>query len=150
MHEVNTGTHVDPSKITVGEWLQKWLATQRLSPNSHETCTIAVRRIDAELGHIKLQKLRPAHVHDMKLLKRDGTPLSTSTARQTRRILKAALQSAVDIELISRNVGAIRKRVAAEDDEVCILGPEEITAVLEALRGDPSLRGWGTHTPQSR
>jgi hypothetical protein len=123
--EVNTGTHVDPSKITVGEWLQKWLATQRLSPGSHETCTIAVKRIDAELGHIKLQKLRPAHVHDMKLLKRDGTPLSTSTARQTRRILKAALQSAVDIELISRNVGAIGKRVAAEDDEVCILGPED-------------------------
>src|SRR5262245_21156608 len=136
VHEVNIGTHVDPSKISVGEWLQTWLAAQRLSPASHETCTFAVQRLDAELGCIKLQKLRPAHVHDMKLVKRDGAPLSTSTARQTRRILKAALQSAVDIELIARNVGAIGKRVAAEDDEVCILGPEEITAVLEALRGE--------------
>jgi len=80
---------------------------------------------DAELGHIKLQKLRPAHVHGMKLLKRGGHPYQLRQQDERARILKAALQSAVDIELISRNVGSIGKRVAAEDDEVCILGPED-------------------------
>ena len=135
VNAVNAGTHVDPSNITVGEWLEKWLAKQKLSPGSHETATFAVQRLVAELGHIKLQKLRPAHVADMKLLKRDGTPLAANTARQTRRILKAALNHAVEIELVHRNVAALGKRVAAEDTEVEILGAEEITAALEALRG---------------
>src|SRR6478752_5696976 len=67
VNEVNTGTHVDPDKITVGEWLHKWLAKQKLSPGSHETASFAVKRLVSELGHIKLQKLRPAHVADMKL-----------------------------------------------------------------------------------
>ena len=136
VNAVHTGTHVDPDKITVGEWLHKWLAKQKLSPGSHETATFAVKRLVDELGHVKLQKLRPAHVHDMKLLKRDGTPLATNTARQTRRTLKAALNHAVEIELVHRNVAAVGKRVAAEDTEVDILGAEEITATLEALRGD--------------
>src|SRR5262245_6724159 len=97
--------------------------------------TFAVQRLVAELGPIKLQKLRPHHVHDMKLLKRDGTPLASNTARQTRRVLKAAIHHAMEIELVHRNVAAVGKRVAAEDREVGILGAEEITAVLEALRG---------------
>jgi integrase len=71
----------------------------------------------------------------MKLLKRDGTPLATNTARQTRRTLKAALNHAVEIELVHRNVAAVGKGVAAEDTEVDILGAEEIAATLEALRG---------------
>jgi integrase len=135
VNAVHTGTHVDPDKITVGEWLHKWLAKQKLSPGSYETATFAVKRLVDELGHVKLQKLRPAHVHDMKLLKRDGTPLATNTARQTRRTLKAALNHAVEIELVHRNVAAVGKRVAAEDTEVDILGAEEITATLEVLRG---------------
>ena len=136
-HEIHTGTAVDPSDITVGDWLHKWLDKQRLSPGSHETVAFAVQRLVAEIGSVKLQKLRPAHVHDLKLLKRDGTPISPSTERETRRILKAALQSACDIELIARNAGAVGRRVAGEDAEVVIMQPEEIRPVLEALRGSP-------------
>jgi len=72
----------------------------------------------------------------MTLLKRDGSPVSASTARQAHRVLKAALQAAVDIELVSRNVAAVGKPPAAEGGEVNILGPEEITSVLDALNGD--------------
>ena len=72
----------------------------------------------------------------MHLVKRDGTPVAAATARHARRVLKAALQAAVDIELVSRNVAAVGKPLAAKGDEVHILGPEEITAVLEALRDD--------------
>jgi integrase len=134
MHEVNTGTAVDPSKITVAEWLDKWLSGKKLSPKSAETYAVHVARLAAAIGNIVLQKLRPVHIHDMHLLKRDGSPVATRTAQNTRRVLKAALQAAVDIELVSRNVGASGKAPTAEDDEVVILGPGEITAVLEALR----------------
>jgi integrase len=135
VHEVHTGTHVDPSKITVGEWLHKWLASQKLSPRSVEAMTGIVDRLKAVIGDIKLQKLRPVHVHDMRLLKRDGSPVAPRTAQQVRRVLKTALQSAVEIELVTRNVAASGKPVAGEHAEVDIMQPAEITAVLESLRG---------------
>jgi integrase len=134
VHEVHTGTHVDPSKITVGEWLHKWLARQKLSPRSAETYDVIVARLAAAIGDIRLQKLRPIHLHEMQLLRRDGSPVATRTDRHARRVLKAALAVAAEIELVSRNVAASGRAPAAEEGEVEILGPAEITATLEALR----------------
>jgi integrase len=50
--------------------------------------------------------------------------------------LSAALQAAVELELLSRNPAASATPPAPHEQEVRILGPSEITAVLEALRGD--------------
>ena len=135
MHEVNTGTHVDPDEITVGAWLHKWLAGATVSPRSHEAYTTAVNRLVGAIGHVKLQKLRPIHVHEMKLLRRDGSKVSPRTFATARRVLKAALQQAADLELVSRNVASSGRAPTVETGEVDILAPEEITAVLEALHG---------------
>ena len=62
--------------------------------------------------------LKPAHLYDMQLLKRDGTPIAPGTARTTRRLLKTVLQTAVEIELVPRNVAAIGKPVAAGKGKV--------------------------------
>jgi hypothetical protein len=134
VHEIHTGTHVDPSKMTVGEWLHRWVAAKKLSPRSAETYGGIVARLVAAIGDIRLQKLRPVHVHDMKLLKRDGSPIAERTSRNTRRVLKAALQAAVDIELVTRNVAASGRAPAAEEGEVDILWG------LEKSR--PSSRPW--------
>ena len=93
-----------------------------------------VARLVAAIGDIKIQRLRPVHVHDMQLLKRDGSPVAPRTAQQVRRVLKTALQAAVEIELVSRNVAASGKPVAGEETEVAILQPAEIASVLESLR----------------
>src|SRR5262245_37321314 len=71
------------------------------------------------------------------MVRRDGAPLSAATERQTRRVLKAALAAAMEIELVSRNAGVVGSRVAGEDDEVDIPGPAEIAGILEDLRGKP-------------
>jgi integrase len=139
VHEVNTGTLVDPSTITVGEWLHKWLAAQTLSPRAAETYAVVVGRLVSAIGTIPLQKLKPVHVHDMQLLKRDGTPVAPATARQARRVLKAALQSALDLELVHRNVGAIGKPPAAGKGKVDTLTAAEISRLLEALKGSDLL-----------
>ena len=66
---------------------------------------------------------------------KNGRPLSAVSVRHAHRALSAALQAAVELELVSRNVCAVARPPAAEVDEVGILGPAEITAVLEALKG---------------
>ena len=65
----------------------------------------------------------------------DAIP-APGASRYAHRTLKAALQSAVDLELVSRNVASSTKPPAAETAEVDILAPPEITAALEALRAD--------------
>ncbi len=139
VNAINAGTFVDPTDITVVEWLHKWLATQKLSPRSEETYAVTVARLVNAIGHIKLQKLKPADLYDMQLLKRDGTPVAEATARQARRVLKSALQTAVEIELVSRNVAAIGKPPTAGTSKVDTLTAEEIARLLEALKGSDLL-----------
>src|SRR5262249_20294144 len=71
----------------------------------------------------------------MKLERFDGQPLSASAERATRRILRAALAVAAEIELVPRNVALHRRPVATERAEVDIPGPEKIVTILEALSG---------------
>ena len=133
LHEANTGVAVDPSKILVRDYLRSWLEGMHgLTPGSRETYGVSIeKRIIPAIGHMQLQKLRPVHVKAMM----DAIP-APGASRYAHRTLKAALQSAVDLELVSRNVASSTKPPVAETAEVDILAPPEIAAALEALRGD--------------
>ena len=117
----------------VRDYLRSWLEGMHgLTPSSRETYGVSIeKRIIPAIGHIQLQKLRPVHVKAMM----DGIP-AHGASRYAHRTLKAALQSAVDLELVSRNVASFTKPPVAETAEVDILTPPEITAALEALHGD--------------
>src|SRR5262245_5264859 len=134
LHEVHRHTFVDPDKITVGQWLHRWQAGLKLTARSAESYAVIVARLECAIGAIPLQKLRPIHVREMRFTKKDGTPVSAGTDRQARRVLKAALGVAVEIELVQRNVGASGSRVVAEEEVADIPGPAEITAILETVR----------------
>src|SRR5215469_11577168 len=59
--EVENGTVVDPSKVTVAEYLREWLdSTSDLSPKTLERYReLSERQIIPHLGATPLQKLRP-------------------------------------------------------------------------------------------
>ena len=135
LHDVSTGTHVDPIDLTVEQWLHRWLDQQKVGNQTAEDYRFCVARLIKAIGGIRLQKLRPIHLHEMRLTKANGDPLGAITERNTRRVLRTALRSAFELELISRDVGSYRRPAVAEVTEVHILGPEEITAVLATLRG---------------
>ena len=84
--EVENGTAVDPSRVTVAEYLRGWLDSDRdLSPKTLERYRQLVdQQIVPHLGATLLQKLRPAQVHNWHaaLLQsggKDGRPLSART-----------------------------------------------------------------------
>jgi hypothetical protein len=64
--EVENGTAVDPSKVTLAEYLRGWLDTDPdLSPKTLERYRqLAEQQIIPHLGSAPLQKLRPVQVHD--------------------------------------------------------------------------------------
>lgn len=61
-HERNTGMFVEPDKITLGEWLDKWLLVYKknnLRPTTYESYEMNIRfRVKPVLGNIPLVKLR--------------------------------------------------------------------------------------------
>jgi integrase len=136
--EIENGTAVDPSRVTVAEYLRDWLgAGEGLSPKTLERYRqLAERQIIPHLGAALLQKLRPALVHDWHhdLLK---TGLAARTVGHAHRVLHRGLARAVSLEIISRNVAHALPPPKAEAAEVAILSAAEIGAVLTKLDGHP-------------
>jgi integrase len=141
---VHGGTYVEQAKTTVGEYLVNWLdGLHGLAGKTVERYRqLAQQQINPHLGHIVLQKLRPVEVKTWhaKLLKeggKDGGPLSAQTVQHAHRCLHTALQAAVLTEMVARNVASVVRSPKVEQDEVEILGHDQIAAVIKALDGHP-------------
>src|SRR5579872_4853864 len=61
----HAGTIVDPSKVTVAEYVRGWLDVAEVTPKTAERYRqLAEQQIIPHLGATLLQKLRPAHVQE--------------------------------------------------------------------------------------
>jgi integrase len=122
LREVDTGEHVDPTRLTVRAWLARWLDTvrQEVSPKSHERYTgIVTNFLIPALGNLPLTKLAPVHIQEAyngwaRGGRRDGKVggLSPRTRRHIHRILRSALARAVEQQVLARNpADAFKKRL---------------------------------------
>jgi integrase len=144
LNAADAGTLVEPSKITVAEYLRAWLGgAHGLSGKTAERYgQLAEQQIIPRLGHMALQALRPVHVEAWHavLLKsggKDGAPLSARTVGHAHRVLHRLLARAVTAELVARNVASAVKPPKVEDTEIASLKADEVAAVLAALQGHP-------------
>ena len=67
LRTLDAGEHVDPSRMTVREWLTMWLATVReeVSPKSHERYAEIVENfLTPAVGNLPLVKLTPSHIQE--------------------------------------------------------------------------------------
>ncbi|MBV9670490.1 MAG: site-specific integrase, partial [Acidobacteriales bacterium] len=142
------GESVDPSRVTVAEYLRSWLNADIVIGNKGKALSaktleryrqLAEQQIIPHLGATALQKLRPAQIQEWHtaLLThggKDGAPLSARTVGHAHRVLHEALARAAAAETVHRNVAAIVKAPHVETEEVEILEAEQITGVLKALR----------------
>ena len=110
--EISGGAYIEPAKITVGQFLERWLEhiKPQVSPRTYERYgEIVKKNIHPLLGTVILTKLRPMQISDAyaKALsggRRDGRGgLSPSTVRYLHVILKAAVGQAVRWQMLARN-----------------------------------------------
>lgn len=109
----DAGTLADPGTVTVGEWLDVWLAGLRLSP-TRDTYEQMIRvTLKPHVGDVKLARLTTARVNALyrRLEERGsarGGPLAVRSVRLAAAVLSMALKAAVEAEppLISRNPAA--------------------------------------------
>ena len=127
---LDKGIPVSPGKITLGEWLEKWLAeyvTPNCRPKTRERYEGVIRRhIVPALGHIELTKLTPRDVQafESKLSSQGMKPAGVEVVHNT---LSGALKYAMRMEVVWRNVAqavtppkVVRKEV--EPPEIAIVG----------------------------
>jgi integrase len=131
----------DAGKLTIGEYLDSWLADSVKGTVKETTYAnyayITHKHISPVLGHVKLKMLTPAHVRSF-YGEKARTNLSAATVKKMHVVLRKALSQAVSDGLIPRNAadGAKPPRVSAPGEEIKPLGPEECAAFLKASRGE--------------
>jgi integrase len=144
LHAADSGIGIEPSKLTVADYLRAWLAGPHglAGKTAERYGQLAEQQILPHLGHMALQALRPMHVEawHATLLKsggKDGAALSARTVGHAHRILHRLLARAVTAELVARNVASAVKPPKVEDTEIASLKADEVAAVLAALQGHP-------------
>jgi integrase len=145
LRAVDLSEHVDPTRMTVREWLVQWLKTirQEVSPKTHERyAEIVNNSLIPALGAVPITKLTPTHIqaaHNAWATggRRDGKAggLSPLTRRYLHILLKSALTRAVEQQVLARNpADAFKRRLPKiERKEMMTLTADQQARLLEAL-----------------
>jgi integrase len=110
--QVDQGVHANPGKLTVGDWLRRWLDECRhtVAPKTHQGyAQIVEQHLIPALGAIRLAQLAPVHIQDhynqaLASGRHDGKGgLSARTVHHHDRVLNIALKRARKLRLIATN-----------------------------------------------
>jgi len=146
LYELNTGTYIEPSKLTVKDYLDRWLedyAKGAVGKKTFERYEGIVRDyLVPELGNIVLTKLQPLHIQACYTRwrqegRRDGREggLSAQTVLHHHRVLSEVLHQAVRWQLVARNVAEAVEPPTAEYWEIQVLQEDEFVRLLDASEG---------------
>lgn len=140
--QIDDGTHIDPNKVTVAEWIETWLrdhAAPRTAAKTHERYSELFRlHVAPRIGGTRLLKLTPPTIQALYAELRSGEgkrALSGQTILHVHRQLKQALKAAVRQRIIPRNpaddVDTPRRDAQADKaDAIRALEQKQLDALL--------------------
>ena len=135
------GLVYEAGKLTVGEYLERWLVDSVKGTVKETTYAnyayIARVHVSPALGRVKLTSLTPAHVRGV-YGEKTQSDLSPATVKKMLVVLRKALSQAVSDGLIPRNAadGVKPPRVSAPGEEIKPLNSEECATFLAASHGE--------------
>jgi integrase len=139
LRERDLGTFVEPGNVTLGEYLDRWLA-DAAKPRVREHTfrdytTLLARYVRPALGDRRLRDLTPLDVQGLcaGMLERG---LSARTVRYTHAVLRQALGQAVKWGMLARNVATLVGLPRQERREMRALSREEAKRFLAAAQDD--------------
>jgi len=134
--ELEKGTHVDPDKVTIYEWMIEWLREYKkpvLRPRTYELYTYyAEHFLKPNIGTTALQKLRPEQLQRFyNSLTAAGK--STRVVHQVHQLINASMKQAIKNRLINHNPADATTRPPLKYKEIRILAFDEQDKLLLAL-----------------
>lgn len=157
MHEYRQGVYVEPSEMLLKEYLTQWLEDYARPNIKQKTYEIYKNMIDNHLipglGDTPLGKLRPSqlkgfYAKKLKSGRADGKPggLSNRSVQYMHVVLKLALKSAVEDELVARNVAAAVSAPRVEKPKIRYWEWEDAVTFLKHER-EKYEKGQGRYYP---
>lgn len=144
LDQVNKGSFIDPSKLALGEFLDRWegwAATQVSAKTLERYKELLTHHVRPHLGARAIQKLRTVDFAELygrlQQVKPEGAGLAPRTVGHVHRLLHRVFGHAVKWSVIGGNPVAAAEPPRVQRSEIEILSPDEIRAVLDALRGRP-------------
>jgi len=144
LHQLDTGTFMKPGKITLADFLDRWLqdyCKANLAPHTTQSYQFFIdRHINPTLGQICLTQLKPEHLQRLYANKlstgrRDGTGgLGNRSVRYIHSTLHKALQSAVKLGMIARNPADAVDVPKVKRHEMQVMSEDDIHTFLEAAK----------------
>jgi integrase len=145
IHELNQGIFVEPAKITLEDFLKRWLEDYALincAPRTFEGYEYIVRKhLIPSLGKITLNLLKPMHIQKYYSEKLnsgriDGKGgLSARSVLHHHRLLHEALEHAVKRQIIPVNPVRAVSSPKPQRKQMNVLTREEILQLLKAAEG---------------
>ena len=136
---MSTGTYVEPVKLSVSEYLNKWLemaAKPRLRERTFDDYSEKLDRyVRPVMGSQKLADVRSLDVQSV-YAAMAGRNLSPRTIRYTHAILGSAFKQAVRWNMLQRNPCDVVELPRMERKEMQAFSPEEVTRFLSAAAED--------------
>lgn len=142
--ERDNGIDISPNKVTVADWLIRWLERRftegHISVSVHERYDgIIQKHIIPPVGHIHLNEIRADQISDLKYAWLTGTalttskPLSPATVKKHLIVLRSALAEAVSARIVTHNAASpVSTPSVKANIEQRALDVSEIQQLLEA------------------
>jgi integrase len=151
--DVARGTYVHPSKITLAQACEDWLASKHgLKPSTLHGHRVNLAPALAELGEVEVQKLSKRHIDDLVTALRAGgltSPTGKSRKSWSPRsvnymlgLLTAVLRDQMRQGYVVRNVAELIDRIPADPEPPGTFAPSELQAVLDHIDGDRYAIAW--------
>lgn len=149
---VSTGTYVAPTRVTLGQHLDAWLAGRRgLRPGTVRGYADALLPVRDLIGGLPLQQVTRADVErvvgamlagTVRRIGTKGAPLSPRSCNLTLTVLKAAFESAVRDGLLTRNPAAYVEHVPQRRTEPTTWTAEQVRTFLAVAGADRHAAAW--------
>ena len=132
------GTLLEPARVSLGEYLDKWLdeaAKPRIRSRTYADYRFLIDRyLRPRLGAHRLDRLAPINVQELvNALSEDG--LSPKTVRHAHGVLLSALNQAMRWGMLTRNVAALVELPRLRPRELRALSTAEADRFRVAVRG---------------
>lgn len=144
---IESGAHVKPAKMTVGEYLGRWLrdyvATNTAPSTADGYSDMVKAHLIPALGSLPLTALQPSHIQAyygrmLESGRRDGKGgLSAQTVKHHHRVLYEALKHAVKHGLLIRNVTEAVDPPRPDSKEMITLDMDDVHTLLDAAHDTP-------------
>jgi len=134
--QIERDEYVEPNRMTVGDWLDEWWTIYCLPSKKNSTCTGYENEINLHLkpylGNRLLQELKAQHVQAaINVLIKEGK--APSTIRKAYTILHAALEQAVNNQMLLHNPSQYMILPKMEQQEIRFFSLEEQQRFIDAL-----------------